>query len=213
MNGAAAQVLLPYGKRRLCGVLRGPEPHQPSLVSQLRHGYRSDDPMPKKTKGKGPSGTLSGVAATLFPFRDKVAPLDTPEYRKRAGEVIARAARSMSALAARRNGSAPVSLEPSSRCHVPLAGETCIPLHQRRDSMNRLAYSTILVALLASVASAQAQAPHRQGNVPAARISTSIPANSMTVTHWYKQSVYDPADNKIGEIMDVLSTAKARSPR
>ena len=70
--------------------------------------------------------------------------------------------------------------------------------------MNRLAYSTILVALLASVASAQAQAPHRQGNVPAARISTSIPANSMTVTHWYKQSVYDPADNKIGEIMDVL---------
>ena len=26
----------------------------------------------------------------------------------------------------------------------------------------------------------------------------------MTVTHWYKQSVYDPADNKIGEIMDVL---------
>jgi hypothetical protein len=27
MNGAAAQVLLPYGKRRLCGVLRGSEPH------------------------------------------------------------------------------------------------------------------------------------------------------------------------------------------
>ena len=26
----------------------------------------------------------------------------------------------------------------------------------------------------------------------------------MTVTHWYKQSVYDPSDSKIGEIMDVL---------
>jgi sporulation protein YlmC with PRC-barrel domain len=26
----------------------------------------------------------------------------------------------------------------------------------------------------------------------------------VTVTHWYKQNVYDPADNKIGEIMDVL---------
>ena len=26
----------------------------------------------------------------------------------------------------------------------------------------------------------------------------------MTVTHWYKQNVYDPSDNKIGEIMDVL---------
>ena len=26
----------------------------------------------------------------------------------------------------------------------------------------------------------------------------------MTVTNWYKQNVYDPSDNKIGEIMDVL---------
>ena len=26
----------------------------------------------------------------------------------------------------------------------------------------------------------------------------------MTVTDWYKQSVYDPSDSKIGEIMDVL---------
>ncbi len=24
------------------------------------------------------------------------------------------------------------------------------------------------------------------------------------ITHWYKQSVYDPQDNKMGEIMDVL---------
>jgi hypothetical protein len=26
----------------------------------------------------------------------------------------------------------------------------------------------------------------------------------VTITHWYKQSVYDPNDSKIGEIMDVL---------
>ena len=32
----------------------------------------------------------------------------------------------------------------------------------------------------------------------------SIPGESATVTHWYKQNVYDPSDNKIGEIMDVL---------
>jgi len=32
----------------------------------------------------------------------------------------------------------------------------------------------------------------------------NVPANSATVTDWYKQSVYDPSDNKIGEIMDVL---------
>ena len=37
-----------------------------------------------------------------------------------------------------------------------------------------------------------------------AQIDTNLPADSVTVTHWYKQSVYDPADNKIGEIMDVL---------
>jgi len=37
-----------------------------------------------------------------------------------------------------------------------------------------------------------------------AEIMSSIPPNSATVTDWYKQSVYDPSDNKIGEIMDVL---------
>ena len=70
--------------------------------------------------------------------------------------------------------------------------------------MKRLAYTSILVALLASTATVQAQAPQRQATGPAARISTSLPANSVTVTHWYKQNVYDPGDNKIGEIMDVL---------
>jgi hypothetical protein len=41
---------------------------------------------------KRPTGNLSGVAATLFPLRDKVAPLDTPEFRKNAGQLIAGAA-------------------------------------------------------------------------------------------------------------------------
>src|SRR3984893_9129863 len=40
--------------------------------------------------------------------------------------------------------------------------------------------------------------------VPPLRYWLSIPANAMTVTHWYKQSVYDPSDAKVGEIMDVL---------
>ena len=31
-----------------------------------------------------------------------------------------------------------------------------------------------------------------------------MPADSVTVTDWYKQSVYDPQDHKIGEVMDVL---------
>ena len=75
--------------------------------------------------------------------------------------------------------------------------------------MRRLAPASILFALMTTVASAQTpqQAPAaapRQAAGPAAQIHTSLPAESATVTHWYKQNVYDPADNKIGEIMDVL---------
>jgi len=35
-------------------------------------------------------------------------------------------------------------------------------------------------------------------------VMTSIPASGRTVTDWYKQNVYDPKDQKIGQIMDVL---------
>jgi sporulation protein YlmC with PRC-barrel domain len=52
--------------------------------------------------------------------------------------------------------------------------------------------------LIASTA-AFAQQPTGQ-----AGLMTNIPANSQTVTDWYKQNVYDPKDQKIGEIMDLL---------
>jgi hypothetical protein len=42
-------------------------------------------------------------------------------------------------------------------------------------------------------------------------IMTSVPTNSATVTDWYKQTVYDPSDNKIGEIMDVLVSPDGRA--
>ena len=67
--------------------------------------------------------------------------------------------------------------------------------------MARLAYTSILIALVATCATAQAQ---QRGGGSAAQIMSSIPANSVTITNWYKQSVYDPNDSKIGEIMDVL---------
>ncbi len=35
-------------------------------------------------------------------------------------------------------------------------------------------------------------------------LMTSIPANSRTVTDWYKQNVYDQNNQKLGEIMDLL---------
>jgi sporulation protein YlmC with PRC-barrel domain len=69
--------------------------------------------------------------------------------------------------------------------------------------MKKLVYTSALLALMTTVVSAQAPAP-RQSPGPAAQIMTSVPSDSATVTHWYKQSVYDPSDNKIGEIMDVL---------
>jgi sporulation protein YlmC with PRC-barrel domain len=43
-----------------------------------------------------------------------------------------------------------------------------------------------------------------------AKIMSSVPAQSVTVTDWYKQSVYDPSDSKIGEIKDVLLSADGK---
>jgi hypothetical protein len=75
------------------------------------------------------------------------------------------------------------------------------PITRGDASMARLAYTSILVALLATCAAAQAQ---QQGGGSTAQIMSSIPSDSVTITHWYKQNVYDPSDSKIGEIMDVL---------
>jgi sporulation protein YlmC with PRC-barrel domain len=38
----------------------------------------------------------------------------------------------------------------------------------------------------------------------AGEVMTSVPSHSVTVTDWYKQSVYDTQNNKIGDIKDVL---------
>jgi sporulation protein YlmC with PRC-barrel domain len=35
-------------------------------------------------------------------------------------------------------------------------------------------------------------------------VLNTLPADSTTVTNYYKQNVYDPSDAKIGEITDVL---------
>src|SRR5262249_55558184 len=43
-----------------------------------------------------------------------------------------------------------------------------------------------------------------------AQIMTSVPAQSTTVKDWYKQSVYDPSNNKIGEIEDVLLSPEGK---
>ena len=60
--------------------------------------------------------------------------------------------------------------------------------------MLKLACTTAFVVVISTAAFAQS----------GAMIHRTIPTNSFTVTDWYKQSVYDPKDAKIGEIMDVL---------
>jgi sporulation protein YlmC with PRC-barrel domain len=70
----------------------------------------------------------------------------------------------------------------------------------RRTHVLKIACATALVAVFATGAFAQ----------PEAAIHRTIPANSYTVTDWYKQNVYDPKDAKIGEIMDVLVDKSGR---
>ena len=64
--------------------------------------------------------------------------------------------------------------------------------------MNRFAAAAAVTLLATTAAFTQTPAPGQ------ARLLTSLPADSGTVTNYYKQNVYDSSDNKIGEIVDVL---------
>jgi hypothetical protein len=70
-------------------------------------------------------------------------------------------------------------------------------------ALKRLAVAATLAATLAGSAYAQ-QTTTGVGTPAQARVLNSLPASSTTVTNYYKQNVYDPADAKIGEISDVL---------
>jgi sporulation protein YlmC with PRC-barrel domain len=70
---------------------------------------------------------------------------------------------------------------------------------------NKLAIATVLAAVVAgSSAYAQQSATTGAATPVPAQVLSSVPANSTTVTNYYKQNVYDPSDVKIGEISDVL---------
>ena len=60
--------------------------------------------------------------------------------------------------------------------------------------------ATVLAMGVSVAALAQQPAPMASGS---AKIFTALPAGT-TVTNFYKQNVYDPSDNKIGDIDDVL---------
>jgi sporulation protein YlmC with PRC-barrel domain len=84
--------------------------------------------------------------------------------------------------------------------------------------MIRLASAAAIAALMSTAAMAQTpnapttqpapKAPMAQpvsGQVgPSTRLMTTMPADGTTVTNYYKQSVYDPSGNKVGDISDLI---------
>jgi sporulation protein YlmC with PRC-barrel domain len=60
--------------------------------------------------------------------------------------------------------------------------------------MSKLIYAAAVLAALSAPALADTNA----------QMLRQMPTDALTVTDWYKQDVYDPSNNKIGEVMDVL---------
>jgi hypothetical protein len=74
----------------------GSESPRSSITTHSRHGQSNGGAMPsKKENRKRPTGDVSGVAITLFPLHDRIASSDNAEYRRKAGELIAGAARAI----------------------------------------------------------------------------------------------------------------------
>jgi sporulation protein YlmC with PRC-barrel domain len=71
--------------------------------------------------------------------------------------------------------------------------------------MKTIAATAALALLIAAPAIAQQSPPSAQ-----AKILHSLPADAGTVTNYYKQDVYDPTDNKIGQVVDVLVDQEGR---
>jgi PRC-barrel domain len=63
--------------------------------------------------------------------------------------------------------------------------------------MKTLAVLSVGAMLVTSAAYAQSLSAGRD-------LMTAVPPSSLTVTDWYKQSVYDRSNSKIGDISDVL---------
>jgi sporulation protein YlmC with PRC-barrel domain len=62
----------------------------------------------------------------------------------------------------------------------------------------------ILPIVVAGMLVAGTSAFAQQSSAARGEVMNSVPANARTVTDWYKQNVYDPKEQKIGQIKDVL---------
>src|SRR6185369_2543262 len=72
--------------------------------------------------------------------------------------------------------------------------------HKRND----LPKETLMLKYVVTAAAFGLLAVPAYAAQPPAKVETAVPANAVTVTDWYKQDVYDPSDNHIGQVKDVL---------
>ena len=68
-----------------------------------------------------------------------------------------------------------------------------------------------VIAIAAGLSLAATAAFAQPATSGRAEILSSVPSRSVTVTDWYKQSVYDPSDSKIGDVQDVLVSPDGRA--
>jgi sporulation protein YlmC with PRC-barrel domain len=78
--------------------------------------------------------------------------------------------------------------------------------------MKNIIAATVTLLLAATAAFGQQPAPAVPATSPYTSeiLMTTLPADGVTVTDYYKQNVYDPSDSKIGEISDVLIDKEGR---
>jgi sporulation protein YlmC with PRC-barrel domain len=80
-------------------------------------------------------------------------------------------------------------------------------MKEGRHTVNRSTISAVVIAIsLSTAAFAQQPAPTTAGPT---EVFLRQPAGT-TVTNFYKQNVYDPSDNKIGDVDDVLIDKEGR---
>ena len=71
--------------------------------------------------------------------------------------------------------------------------------------LNKYAIAAMVATMVAGPIHAQQTTTREPMLVQSrARVLTTLPASATTITNYYKQNVYDPANAKIGEIKDVL---------
>jgi PRC-barrel domain len=89
--------------------------------------------------------------------------------------------------------------------HMP-AYESEISVSIRLSKWSEVMLNAIAATIVASlVGAAHAQQITTGAATPIqGQVLNTIPADSTTVTNYYKQNVYDPSDAKIGEITNVL---------